>query len=80
MCQKSQEEGGDARNNAQSLEAQATKDKKKARQSPEAVREEAEKAIGKLANTEQKQSGDLKTARVRNSGLAREQRYREGQA
>ena len=71
-AKKGRKGAGDARNDARRREAQAAKDKKKAQQSLEAVRGEAGKAVGKPAGTVQKQGGELKTARARNSRLSKE--------
>ena len=62
----------DAKNNAQRREAQAKKETEKAQANLETVQKDAEKTIGKLAGTVQKQGEELKTTRARNSRLARE--------
>ena len=62
----------DAKNNAQRREAQAKKETEKAQANLETVQKDAEKTIGKLAGTVQKQGEELKTTRARNSRLAKE--------
>ena len=72
LAKKDRKRAEDAKNNAQRREAQAKKETEKAQANLETVRKDAEKTIGKLAGTVQKQGKELKTTLARNSRLAKE--------